>query len=126
MGQNEKTRKRVGKREKAAKAAFIYPNANVTHSTSDKQICKHLSSEFVSVRRKVLSNGSIAPSAILSKQSEMESNSIIKLRHINSTTTSSIHCFVRTSRSLFGLVLMSFFSSTVFRVQKQRRLCVVS
>lgn len=53
---------------------FIYPNANVTQSASDKQIFKHLSSEFVSVRRKVLSNGSIAPKAILSKQSEIKWN----------------------------------------------------
>lgn len=52
------------------RSASTYPNANVLHSESPRQMLRHLSSTFVSVRLKVLSNGSIAPKAIRSKQSE--------------------------------------------------------
>lgn len=48
---------------------WLYPNANVTHSASLRQRFRHLSSTLVSVFLKVLSNGSIAPRAIRSKQS---------------------------------------------------------
>lgn len=52
------------------RSPLTYPNANVLHSESPRQMFRHLSSTFVSVRLKVLSNGSIAPKAIRSKQSE--------------------------------------------------------
>lgn len=52
------------------RSTSTYPNANVLHSASPRQMLRHLSSTFVSVRLKVLSNGSIAPKAIRSKQSE--------------------------------------------------------
>lgn len=53
-----------------------YPNANVTHSTSLRQRLRHLSSTFVSVFLKVLSNGSIAPRAMRSKQSARKKRTI--------------------------------------------------